>query len=105
MNGGPGFSVEVRRDGARLTVAPIGDIDLATAGELRRALRRAGEGDTLVLDLTDVTFMDSVGVGLVVEQQKRAEREGGDFRLRRGPGNIQRLFQITGLEPRLRWIE
>jgi anti-sigma B factor antagonist len=109
VNGGPtqplGFSVDVRRDGARLTVAPSGELDLATVGELRSALRRPGDHETLVLDLRDVTFMDSVGVGLVVEEHRRAEREGGDFQLRRGPDNIQRLFEITGLAPRLRWVE
>jgi anti-anti-sigma factor len=95
----------VRRDGARLTVAPSGEIDLATVGEVRRALQGAGERETLVLDLRGVTFMDSVGVGLVVEEHRRAEREGGDFQLRRGPDNVQRLFEITGLAPRLRWVE
>jgi anti-anti-sigma factor len=49
--------------------------------------------------------MDSVGLGLVVEEHRRAEREGDDFRLRRGPANVQRVFDMTGLSPRLRWDE
>jgi anti-anti-sigma factor len=49
--------------------------------------------------------MDSVGLGLVIEEHRCAEREGGDFRLRRGPENVQRLFDMTGLAQRLRWEE
>jgi anti-sigma B factor antagonist len=105
VNGGPGFKVEVRREGARTIVAPSGEIDLGSAGQLRSALQRAREDGPLVLDLRDVTFMDSVGLGLVIEEHRRAEREGGDFRLRRGPENVQRLFDMTGLAPRLRWDE
>ena len=105
MNGEPGFNVEVRREGARTIVAPSGEIDLATAGQLRSALQRSREGGPLVLDLADVTFIDSVGLGLVIEEHRRAEREGGDFRLRPGSEQVQRLFEMTGLAPRLRWDE
>lgn len=105
MNGGPAFDVEVRREGARTIVAPSGELDLGSAGQLRSALQRSREGVPIVLDLRDVTFMDSVGLGLVIEEHRRAEREGDDFRLRRGPDNVQRLFEMTGLVPRLRWDE
>lgn len=105
MNGGPGFEVDVRREGARTVVAPAGELDLGSAGQLRSALQRSRGAGPLVLDLRAVTFMDSVGLGLVIEEHRRAEREGGDFRLRRGPDNVQRLFDMTGLSPRLHWDE
>ena len=105
MDGGPAFNVEVRREGARTIVAPRGELDLATAGQLRSALQRSRKGGPLVLDLRGVTFVDSVGLGLVIEEHRRAEREGDDFRLRRGPDKVQRLFEMTGLAPRLRWDE
>jgi anti-sigma B factor antagonist len=105
VDGGPAFNVDVRREGARMIVAPSGELDLATAGQLRSALQRSREGGPLVLDLRDVTFMDSVGLGLVIEEHRRAEREGADFRLRPGPDSLQRLFELTGLAPRLRWDE
>jgi anti-sigma B factor antagonist len=105
VNGGPGFSVDVRRDGARTVVAPSGELDLGTAGQLRSALERSREDGPLVLDLRDVRFMDSVGLGLVIEEHRRAEREGTDFRLRRGPEHVQRLCEMTGLAARMRWDE
>jgi anti-sigma B factor antagonist len=105
VNGGPGFNVDVRREGTRTVVTPSGEVDLGTAGQLRSALQRSREAGPVVLDLRDVTFMDSVGLGLVIEEHRRAEREGDDFRLRRGPENVQRLFDMTGLSPRLRWDE
>jgi anti-sigma B factor antagonist len=105
VNGGPAFNLEVRREGPRTIVAPSGELDLASAGQLRSALQRSRHDGPLVLDLRDVTFIDSVGLGLVIEEHRRAEREGADFRLRPGPENVQRLFVMTGLAPRLRWDE
>jgi anti-sigma B factor antagonist len=103
VNGGPGFSVEVRREGSRTVVAPSGELDLGSAGKLRSALQRSREDGPVVLDLRDVTFMDSVGLGLVIEEHRRAERGGTDFRLRRGPEHVQRLFEMTGRAARMRW--
>jgi anti-sigma B factor antagonist len=105
VNGEPGFKVDVRREGERTIVAPSGEIDLGSAGALRSALQRAREAGPLVLDLAEVTFMDSVALGLVIEEHRRAEREGGEFRLRRGSEQVQRLFDLTGLAPRLHWDE
>lgn len=103
MNGGPEFEIAVRREGAKTVVAPAGELDLGSAGRLRSALQRSREAAPLVLDLRAVTFMDSVGLGVVIDEHRRAEREGGDFRVRRGPDNVQRLFDMTGLSPRLHW--
>ena len=46
----PGFNVEVRRKGATVLVAPTGEVDLATEGELRDALDGVGRCEVLVLE-------------------------------------------------------
>jgi anti-sigma B factor antagonist len=98
------FEVVTRRAGDTLVVAPAGDIDMATAPRLGEALSSSGTG-RLVLDLRKVVFMDSQGIRLILEQQRRAEREGLVFEVVRGSAEVQRLLEMTGLLDRLRLID
>jgi anti-anti-sigma factor len=101
------FMVDVFRDGSGVVVAPSGELDLATVNRLRDELVRQANtsAPVLVLDLRGLTFMDSSGVALVVEQQRRAETDGIDFRVVPGSPRVQRLFEMTGLGRHLRWTE
>jgi anti-sigma B factor antagonist len=99
------FMVDVYRDGDAVVVAPHGELDLATVGGLRDELAHQAGAALLVLDLRGLSFMDSSGLALVVEQQRRAEAEGGDFRVVPGSGLVRRLFEVTGVVRHLRWTE
>ena len=102
----PGFHVDVRREAGTVVVAPHGEIDLATVAAVRGKLDGVGAHEVLVLDLRGVSFMDSSGVALVVDEHRRAEREGSEFRVVAGPDDqVRRLFDVTGLSRRLRLIE
>jgi len=100
----PEFEVVTRRAGDTFIVAPVGDIDMATAPRLGEALSSPST-ERLVLDLREVVFMDSQGVRLIMEQQRRAERDGFVFEVVRGPASVQRLLEMTGLLGRLRLID
>ena len=100
-----GFSVDVRREGGALVVAPSGEIDLATVGRVRQALNDKGKAGVVVLDLREVSFIDSAGLQLVLEEHRRAARDGFELRIRRGPSNVQRLFVMTGLSRHLLWAD
>ena len=101
----PGFNVEVRRDGAAVLVAPTGEVDLATEGALRDALDRVGRCEVLVLDLRGISFMDSAGIAVLVDEHLRAEREGFRLRVISGPEQVQRVLEMTGLARRLDFTE
>ena len=96
------FSVSRRRAGDTVVVAPVGEIDLATVGvveaEIEGALR---EAPALVLDLSEVTFIDSAGLRLVLETSRRA----APFSVVRGPHEVQRVFGLVGLEERLDMLD
>lgn len=86
-------------DGLRLAVR--GEIDFSSAHALRAraagpaadpALRR------LVLDLTDVTFCDSSGLGALIALHKSREVAGGRFELYHVPGPLRHLLRITNLD-------
>jgi anti-sigma B factor antagonist len=90
------FSVDVRRDGARTVVAPHGEIDISTVDAVREAMRAVEDGD-LVLDLRDVSFLDTSGLAAIVAQQRSATATGRGFALVQGPPNVERIFDIAGL--------
>lgn len=76
-----------------------GELDLMTAGVLRdRILQsRSEEGSAVLeLDLSGVTFVDSVGISLLVTAYKRMQDDGGDIRIIL-PERLRPLFEISGL--------
>jgi anti-sigma B factor antagonist len=100
------FRVERRLDGDVAVVEAEGDIDLRTADAVRAEIGAAvQEARRVVIDLREVTFMDSSGIRLIVEAQLSSERDGFAFAVVRGPAPVQRLFELAGLEGRVRVID
>ena len=86
------------RSGRVTVVAPSGELDISTSTALRRALRQAAEGSRLVLlDLHDVTFLDSTILGLCVTFVKRCGRSGITFMVTNASGVPLRAITLTGL--------
>src|SRR4051812_21733105 len=92
---------EVRREHRNGTVVVIasGEIDLASSPELRAALYHPdARADTVMLDLREVTFMDSSGLGVIVGQHKRAREEGFRFAVAfTGAAEVERILELSGL--------
>jgi anti-anti-sigma factor len=100
------FDVGVQRQGSALLVAPRGEIDLATVGLVRDAVERERQsGEDLILDLRDVGFMDTSGLRYVLEIVELGSKDGFEVRLVRGPAAVQRVFEVSGLEPRLPFVD
>ena len=59
-------------------------------------------GATLVLDLAGITFIDSTGIGTLVELSRDAEEAGRQFVIARPSARVLRILQITGLQDQ--WI-
>lgn len=67
------FTSSTTRGDGWLVVSVSGDCDLASAPALRRALAEAaGRADRLAVDLRGVSFLDSVGLGLLIGAARRA---------------------------------
>lgn len=81
-------------------VVPDNELDLAAAVRMNRVLQEhldAGE-TRLVLDLADITYVDSSGLGEMLRALKRTREAGGDLRLCGLYGYVLRIFQMTGLD-------
>lgn len=95
------LSVSVRRGqqtGAVIVVVG-GEIDVYTAGKLREALVSSAVCDcpNVILDMSDVDFTDSTGLGVLVGAHKRAHRLGGGVKLAGIGEHLQRILDVTGL--------
>ncbi|HLN16702.1 MAG TPA: STAS domain-containing protein [Acidimicrobiales bacterium] len=91
------ISEESRNDIPVVSVS--GEIDVATAPGLRERLQAlvASGKSTIVVDLLNVSFLDSTALGVLVGVLKRCREAGGDLRLVMTEPRIQKVFEITGL--------
>jgi anti-sigma B factor antagonist len=80
-------------------ITASGDLDAATAPQLRDELTRASsEGaEEIVVDLLRVPFVDSVALGVLVEASKQTTARGGVFRVVSDDRRIGRVIEISGL--------
>jgi anti-sigma B factor antagonist len=93
------FSIEEQADAVPPVIAVSGEIDVATAPQLRECLHRViAQGEsTIVLDLLGVTFLDSTALGVLVGGLKRCRELGGDLHIVVADPRIVKIFEITGL--------
>jgi anti-anti-sigma factor len=101
------FRCDVETARGEVRLIPHGEIDLASVDELDAKLRdlRDTGFDHLVLDLSQVTFMDSTGLRLILSWDDAARENGIDFSIVPGTPGVQRLFEITGVLGRLTFVE
>ena len=80
------------------TLALTGELDLDSATQLEDAVRQVcASGSELVIDLREVTFMDSTGLRALIFAGTLCEQNGHELRIIPGEG-IQRTLEITGLD-------
>lgn len=80
-------------------VAVSGEVDTYTAPQLREALLplTAATNQTIIVELADVDYMDSTGLGVFVASLKSCETSGSQLKLRGMTPRVRRIFSITGL--------
>jgi anti-anti-sigma factor len=85
--------------GQRRPVEVRGEVDLATAPHLEAVVRTTLEQapDGVVLDLAQLTFIDSSGLRALVALAKDADSRGTSLALRNLPRHAQRVLELTGL--------
>jgi anti-anti-sigma factor len=101
------FDVRWERRDTGVVVVASGEIDLWSAPEVRAAMVAHEAGDSgIVLDLREVTFMDSSGLGLIVEQQQRARKQGFRFAIAVGAASdTHRILEMSGLAKVLELVD
>jgi anti-anti-sigma factor len=94
------FGVEVTRDDRVSTVRVRGEIDLAAAERLEQALQSVQDepSEVTILDLREVTFLDSTGLRTITSADARARKDGHELRIVRGSDQVQKLLHVTGMD-------
>lgn len=95
------LSIDLKTEdgGATLVFRLRGSLDLATAPTVRAALMEASDKGShhLIVDLTQLEFLDSTGLGVLIGAHRRTAERDGSLRLIVSDGPISRLLNITGL--------
>jgi anti-sigma B factor antagonist len=101
------FRVEIAPDRDVVRVSPVGELDMSTTGQLTAEIQQLWRsGFTgVILDLRRATFIDSSGLHAIVNEHAAATEDGRDFAIVPGPPAVQRIFDLTGLETRLPFLD
>ena len=93
------LAVERTSDEGVELVMVEGELDIATAPRLISVLNRAvGEAlASLVVDLSEVDFMDSTGLALLINAHRRLTRRSKGFAVVCPPGPLWRVFEVTDM--------
>ncbi len=94
----PQLTIEESTDGTHVVLAVVGEIDLATAAEFEARIESAGSAASIVLDMTQVAFIDSTGLRVLLSAHERADDGGGRLAIVAGEGPVTKLLAITGVD-------
>lgn len=86
-------------DDGRTLVTVAGEVDIATGPQLRqRLLELAADGRTrVIIEASQVSFIDSTGLGVLVGALKRLRQSGGDLTVVSSSPPVKKILEITGL--------
>jgi anti-sigma B factor antagonist len=100
--GGPLFTATVTSEGETRLVVFSGELDLAGVERARAAIAEAEDGvGMIVLDLSQLTFLDSTGLEVVLRAARRADEAGRRLVVRKPSPYVKRLFELTAIDQSL----
>jgi anti-anti-sigma factor len=95
------FEVRKERSGRVHRLIATGELDVATVAVLEReAVYHDDDATTIVVDLTELSFMDSTGVGLLVRMNEACD-DGDRLRIVNGSPAVGRVLDVTGVRRQL----
>ena len=95
------MSVNIQNAGQVITAYISGEIDHHTARNIREQIDaevELNQPTLLVLDFSDVTFMDSSGIGVIAGRYKEIKARGGKVMIIRVKPQVDKILEISGLK-------
>ena len=101
----PEFRAGTRIEGECAVLALEGEFDFGVEPQVRAAIERAGDARVLVIDLRDLTFMDTSGIHLLLETRDECRASGRMLLVVRGSALVHRGLVALGLEHELEFVD
>jgi anti-sigma B factor antagonist len=91
-------------DSRTTVLRPTGRLNMAAAPALKTLVEEnvAAGRDRIVIDLTEVVFIDSSGLGALISGLKGTRQSGGDLRIAQAPEQVRTVLRLTNLDRVLR---
>ena len=104
---GGSLAIEVVPQGESAVVGLIGELVLETAPLLETEIFGLFDDGvrTVVLDLEQLDFIDSMGEQCLLSATRWARRSGGDLRFVRARGQVEHVLTLTGVKPLLEFTD
>jgi anti-sigma B factor antagonist len=92
------LEIEVTHNEQYTLCRPVGELDAYTVGTFREALAQLATVRRLLIDLSDVPFMDSAGLGALIGGIRRAREADGEVTVACSRPTLTRLLHTTGFD-------
>ena len=98
--------IKAGQAGDRYIVRLLGELDCAGAGEVEMALVLAEKtgAHRILLDIDELTFIDSTGLAVLMRAKHRADAAGERLRITRGTGQVADMLRLTALDLSLPFV-
>ena len=92
------LEIEVEKTDEYTLCRPVGELDAYTVTNFRETLGELSTSAQLVIDLSEVPFMDSAGLGALIGGIRRAREHGGEVAVACSRPTLTRLLHTTGFD-------
>jgi anti-sigma B factor antagonist len=101
------LQIDVAQQDDRVVLSLNGELDMASAPLLERAVEEAetDAAQTVVLDLHHLEFIDSTGLRIILSARRQCHERGQELAVTRGSQQVERLLSVTGMSAHLRTVE
>lgn len=91
------MTININSYGSTFILAPLGKIDTNTSPELKAAIDQLPDSvKDIILDFTDVDYISSAGLRVLVQTQNKMESKGGSIKITNVNQIVDEIFEITG---------
>ncbi len=93
--------MRVEKEKGTVTVYLEGELDHFSAQQIRRIMDHAIEESSIksmILDMENMTFMDSSGIGVILGRYKQLRQRGGKMMVRKMNRQVEKVFRLSGMD-------
>ena len=96
----PGFDLHVERRGSAAILRLSGELDITGAERLEACIGELADNspDTVLIDLREVSFMDSTGLRSLIRARALGSEAEWSLKVVRGPEPVHRIFELTRMD-------